>query len=400
MRTVLSEKWVLLLVSLLVYSSLFAQSGFRNGYIVTSENDSVSGLINVYPGKQNIKYVTLLKGDEKTEYYPHRMKRFGYPDGDCYVTDVLKDTILQVLVEGRLSLYKSQSALYIQKKGDKLERLSTYTKKIISNGEMHYVEDIKWKGTIAYLTSDCNEVQNDLQKLRLIDMNLTKFAIKYNKCFDEAYVEFGGSKAWTKVSFGINGGYTKSTMSIENNNTQYFYTNQTYSSGDPFAGIIFTITYPRVTEKFYNQAEINFSKSSYYSQKLFSYPSVDEIYETAMDNTVLSIPLSFNYSLLNNDKMNFFLQGGGDLDFFIKSSVNINMRQISDILDRTTEIGDPIDFKKYHAGLFGGIGFMKDFNKFSTGFSLKYFYIINSTYRPQFKINTQKISLSLLISMK
>jgi hypothetical protein len=394
------EMAVLFLFSILISSRIFGQSGFQDGYIVTDQNDSIFGKINAYPNRQNIKYCILRKDDESIKYYPGMMNRFGFIDGACYVSNVLRDTIVQVLVQGKLSLYKSQTSLYIQKEGNEIQRLASFTNRVIHNGEMYYVEDIKWKGTIAYLTSDCSVDKNELNNLRLMDNVLTEFVVKYNKCTKSDYIEYSGQKQWTKVAFGITVGGAQSIMQVETQTVEYYYTNNTLSSFDPSIGIIFTITYPRVTEKLFNEVELSYSKTRYYSSKLFKYPSsVDENYETFLDFTVLSIPVSFNYTLLQNEKRKFYLQGGGDIDFFLKSETKVIKEQIVGERIYTTET-NPYGFKKYHAGLFGGVGFQKKFNKFNSGISLKYFYIINSTFRPQFDINTQKISLSLILTMK
>jgi hypothetical protein len=171
-------------------SQVLAQLGFYEGYIVTNQNDSVFGKIGAYQKKKIIEYCILKKDGEEVKYYPNMIQRFGFTSGSCFVTKVLRDTIAQVLVEGKLSLYKYQTTLYIRKDSNKVQKLETYTNRVMDNGKMYYVEDIKWKGIITYLTSDCNIDPNELKKLQLLEVQLTEFVVNYNKCANSKFIEY------------------------------------------------------------------------------------------------------------------------------------------------------------------------------------------------------------------
>jgi len=179
--------WILFILSAFFSSQIFAQIGFYEGYVVTNQNDSVFGKIDIHESKHIIEYCILKKDGENVKYYPDKIKRFGYFGGACYVTNILKDTVVQVLVEGKLSLYKLQSTLYIQKEKEKVAKLDSYTEKVIRNGEVYYVESVKWKGLLTYLTSDCNQGQDEIDKLHLLENELTDFVVNYNKCSKSAY---------------------------------------------------------------------------------------------------------------------------------------------------------------------------------------------------------------------
>jgi len=193
-KTMVSRIVVLVLFSILFTPRIFAQLGFYDGYIVTNQNDSICGKISAYQKGQIIEYCILKKDDDNIKYYPNMIQRFGFTDGSYYVTDVFKDTIIQVLVQGKLSLYKLQSSLYIQKEGDEIYKLETHTDKVIRNGEMYYVENVKWKGLITYLTSDCDINKNELKKLQLLEVDITDFVVNYNKCTQSEYIDYTSKK--------------------------------------------------------------------------------------------------------------------------------------------------------------------------------------------------------------
>jgi hypothetical protein len=185
---------VLVLFSILFPSGILGQLGFYEGYIVTDQNDSIFGKIGTYQKKQIIEYCILKKDGEEIKYYPNMINRFGFIDGTCYISNVLKDTIVQILVQGKLSLYKYQSSLYIRKEGNEVHKLETFTDKVIRNGEMYYVESVKWKGILTYLTADCITDQNEIINLHLLDTEITEFVVNYNKCTKSEFIDYSGKK--------------------------------------------------------------------------------------------------------------------------------------------------------------------------------------------------------------
>lgn len=373
-----------------------AQKEKYNGYVITNQNDSIFGSLSLFPGKSTIKYCILKNSDGEKKYTSDNIRKFGFVNGYCYDTQILKDTILKILVQGKVSLYKSHSTFYVGKEDVGLFRLETFTNRVEKNGEMFYVEDIKWKGNIAFLTSDCSMDPEDLKKLRLMETDLTSYVVKYNTCTNSVYTEFNSQNEWSKASFGLVGGYYQSTLSVSNNVTHYYYTNQTYTELHPSIGAILKLTYPRISERFSNQLELNFSMINFRNVKIYEFQSQNEVYTYSFDFAVVSIPVIFNYSLISKKKNSLEIKGGGDIDFFIKNNANI-IKQINGVNGSTTSQEDPYSIKNYHAGLVAGIGYQTLLNKTTLGIDLKYFYIVNSTFRPQFDLNTKKFAISLYV---
>jgi hypothetical protein len=387
---------IIILFLNLFSNKLVAQKKNYNGFVVTDQNDSIFGRLSLSTGKENIKYCIIENTDSQKKYTFDQIKRYGYIDGACYDTRLLQDTILRVLVQGKVSLYKYQTTLYIGKEGEGVYRLETFTNRVVKNGEMYYVEDIKWKGKVALLTSDCNMDPEELKELKLSEPDLTDFVVKYNRCANTAYFEYNSNKKWSKASFGLVGGYYMSTLKVSNDATSYYYTNQTYTEKHPSIGAILKVYYPRVSERLSNQVEINITKTSFNSVKTYEFPSQDEIYTNSFDFTVLSIPITFNYTFLKDQKNALELFGGGVVDFFLKSEANISKQIISGNGSFSSE-EDPYGIKNYHAGLVGGIGYQRKTSKTTLRIDLRYFSIENSTFRPQFGLNTQRLAISFYI---
>ncbi len=189
MKSVLQPKTVMLFIlSAVLILPVSAQIGFYEGYIVTNLNDTLTGKVGRNESRHIIKNCILKQDGKSVKYYPADFKRFGYFDGPTYVSNVLKDTIVQVLVEGKLNLYKVQTTLYVSKENEKVTKLENYMQKAESKGQLYYVESVKWKGILTYMTSDCSPDKKVIDKLKLREVEITDFVVNYNKCSDSQYI--------------------------------------------------------------------------------------------------------------------------------------------------------------------------------------------------------------------
>ena len=189
MKSVLRPKIIMLVIlSAFLILPVSAQIGFYEGYIVTNLDDTLTGQVGKNESRHIIKNCILKQDGKSIEYYPADFKRFGYFDGPTYVSNVLKDTIVQVLVEGKLNLYKVQTTLYLSKENEKVAKLENYTEKAVRNGELYYVESVKWKGILTYMTSDCSPDKKVIDKLKLREVEITDFVVNYNKCSKSEYI--------------------------------------------------------------------------------------------------------------------------------------------------------------------------------------------------------------------
>lgn len=191
MKSVLRQKIVMLfiLLTILIFP-VSAQIGFYEGYIVTNLDDTLTGQVGKNESRHIIKNCILKQDGKSAKYYPADFKRFGYFDGPTYVSNVLKDTIVQVLVEGKLNLYKVQTTLYLSKENEKVTKLENYTEKAVRNDEVYYVESVKWKGILTYMTSDCSPDKKVIEKLKLREVEITDFVVNYNKCSKSDYTQY------------------------------------------------------------------------------------------------------------------------------------------------------------------------------------------------------------------
>jgi hypothetical protein len=104
----------LLLISL---PGAIAQSDFREGYLVSLENDTIYGQVDYRPNSNENETIRFRQGEKVTKYFPKQISGFGYLN-DIYFTSRVADHLFaEVLVSGELSLYKYKDA-YIMGKNE------------------------------------------------------------------------------------------------------------------------------------------------------------------------------------------------------------------------------------------------------------------------------------------
>ena len=129
---------VLTLLFVLSGGILYAQSNFRSGYIITSANDTITGLIDYRTDQMNALNCTFKKSETSPEeqYTPGQIAGFRFTeDGKFYVSHeivlngITQLVFLEYMVQGMMNLY-----FY----ADKITDLNYY---IFENrdGEMKYV---------------------------------------------------------------------------------------------------------------------------------------------------------------------------------------------------------------------------------------------------------------------
>ena len=83
------SKTGLLLIALCLSAMLYAQGNYVPGYIITNNNDSISGLIDFKPDKQNSQYCRFRLSETEPEqiFYPGDISRYRFiNEGKYYVS--------------------------------------------------------------------------------------------------------------------------------------------------------------------------------------------------------------------------------------------------------------------------------------------------------------------------
>src|SRR4051794_24296235 len=111
-------------VTLLLFCAhhTFSQSDFRSGFIVTNERDTVHGLLDYTSGRKSntVCYYKKALNSETTTFTPEQLAGYGFDNDKVFVTMALKPgrlIFLEVIVNGIVSLYRSEGVYYVNKNG-------------------------------------------------------------------------------------------------------------------------------------------------------------------------------------------------------------------------------------------------------------------------------------------
>ena len=156
-------KAYLLILLLAASATISAQSNFKQGYIITNQNDTIDGWIDYrtdYVNSERCKFRKTLD-DVDTFYLPGEISGYRFTEeGKFYVSDEIeiegtkKQVFLEYLLQGIVSLYHYSNIYILQdEKGErhlisKSEAIETYKK----NSTVRYSkEDTKYMGHLKYL---------------------------------------------------------------------------------------------------------------------------------------------------------------------------------------------------------------------------------------------------------
>ncbi|MBD0404908.1 outer membrane beta-barrel protein [Flammeovirga sp. EKP202] len=392
------KKTKLALINLLLLISInsYAQKDFRAGFIITHESDTIQGMVDYRSNTKNYESC-IFKGKEgEKKYYPNQILGFGYQNDKLFSSQIIEGTFVEVLVTGKISLYKSKD-LYHAKKGTDLIDLKSSVKQVTIDGKVGVKETSNWRGSLTYLISDCIENPSKItSSIQYSEKSLTRLFIQYNSCMGEEFTEPKADQPWTKFEYGILFGVSKSEINFSG---EYLYTYlpSSYSSVDPTIGIQLAISSPRFTDRIAFQSELHFTKSSYSS--FIETTSPINYFDTYVDINTLSIPLSLKYSFPEK-KYGFYLQVGLNVDVLLSKQARLLEERVYDDAVFTYPETTAFEMKSNQIGYWGGIGVLRSFEKFKAGLTVRYTQMSELTDSPNYTASINRLSVNLVVVKK
>jgi len=385
----------------------FCQNDFRKGFIITLENDTINGQVNYQSNARNYKSCIFKIEQVEREYYPGEIIGFGYDNDKFFSSQIIENTFVEVLVLGEMSLYRSIDKFHI-KKDTTLYDLESLNKELEINGEVHKMDDYKWRGILSYIISDCIiNANNIVSTVDLDAKSLTKLIVEYNICKGSGYEVFKASKPWVKFDFGATAGLTRTEINFtppgyydytEIAYESHKYLEDSYSSFDPNFGVLFGVSSPRISEKLSFQGEVHYIKSSYSSFAVINRTSIS-YHDVYINLNTLSVPLSLKYSFLERI-IGFYLQGGVNFDYNLNSKATVLSEGVTRNVVNTLPERTAFEINKNQIGYWGGIGIIKSFQKFKASIAIRYYQMSKFDNTKGIAANTNRISINLILFKK
>jgi hypothetical protein len=330
----------------------------KSGYIVALNNDTVRGL---FMDRQNLKesiYFSAADKKDFKEFKPEGILSFSFSDGRIYrpVTDpsdslATQKYFMQLLVEGRITLYhidneyfvasKSDINYLIDKKPDVIKRIEDEQ----TGGVRTIVlEDKKYIGTIRVLVQDCPSVFKKIDNLSYDVKSITRIVGDYNKTMDpDVETKVHNNPARIKLKLGVRGSIFSNDMVNYPANGRYH--DENFEAKTCFSGSLLLNISPG--RKFSLQPEIAFTqrKSHLYRENEYGDPE-----DITWDLTYLELPVNIYYTFPTK-KISPFLLAGGMIGTKIKDdsvieSIYVSLPNEMDTEEFGFRVGTGFSYKK------------------------------------------------------
>ena len=383
-----------------------AQSGFRDGYVITSSNDTIYGQIDNTLNAKNENSCRFRKGSVIQVYTPYQILGYGFKEERYFSSKIIDGSFVEVLIEGELSLFKSGYDFYVQKAGGEVLKLET--KKILDTLEVETVsgtkevvgfrDDLRWKGILSFLTNDCPDSYLTINNTKLDEKHLTKFAVKYNLCKSVPYRDFKSGKPWIRFGFSASAGMAYSDLKFSNQDLDHKYLVDSYQSWDPVFGLSFEVSSPRVNERIALQTDLSYIKTGFYSLAVVNTNDAEAYYDTYLDFSTLAVPVMAKYTFTTG-KYSLFLSAGAEFDI----TLNANSKVFTEIAEGNTVDSyesEITDLNMYPMGFVGGLGITRAIGKMSIGTMLRYYETGRLRTNQGNDYDLSRISISLILKVR
>jgi len=395
MKTTFSLTILFLFIAI---GSTLSQTDFRDGFIITLQNDTIRGEIAYRSNSKNYKSCIFKLNKKKTTYLPNQIVGFGYEQGAFFSTQIVKDTFVEVLVVGKLSLFKSKSKYLLRKENEMIELVAN-REMVEENGEYGYRGGKLWRRLVYAQIKDCTDANYDLMdKLKFDEKRLTKLVVNYNKCSGANFIETKANQPWTKLSVGVMIGLSTTTINNVKNQFDFFeHLDDTYTSTNPSIGVGVEFSFPRISDKIAIRAETHFIKSSYASFLEFERGEATEFFDTYIVLNTLSIPVSIKYIFLKK-KVDLYVESGVSVERNINGESRLFAEKIIRGVVTTEPVDRALEIKSTQFGYWGGIGLEKKFEKISLGLSARYVQLSPLNKIGSFTARNNRFSVNLIFS--
>lgn len=391
---------IILIIGLASHS--YCQNDFRSGFIITSGNDTIKAQVAYRSNLSNYKSCICKGVQGEIEYLPNQIRGFGYDDYKVFSSGIIENSFVEVLVSGKISLYKSLHKYHLKKDTSRYD-LQAVFEEVEIDGKSGMKDNNIWRGITTYLISDCiSNPSSVVSRTSLEDKSLTKLIVDYNTCTGSDFAEYKVNKPWIKYEFGAMVGLARSEINIKNRSVWVPYLADAYSSTDPTIGIVMNISAPRITEKITFQGEIQYMKSNYSSLVVLNWSTTD-YHDTYISLSTLSVPLSLKYSFPEK-KVGWYLQGGINYDYNLNAEARLVSESVSGNVVTTLPEKEAFEIRKNQFGYWGGFGILKSYQKYKVSLAVRYFQISSLNVFREFTTNfhtrDNRISLNLILFKK
>jgi len=388
---------------------IFSQSDFRKGFVITQDNDTLYGLVNYRESikKYKVCEFKVSEDQEVKNYFPEDIKAYRFINDKYFVTkeitlenNVKEKVFFEVLVQGKVTLYKYLESFFIEKDGGEYIKL-TNERVLVTIGDAEYYKNSnKYIGVLSYLLlSDCKQLKKKINSLEYKERGLTELIQSYNACMEGSSISFKENKSWLKTEFGLVAGINSSKISFKSKDpNQEFITKDFDRSNNIMPGLFIDFYSPRVNERIAFHTGLFYLHSTYISYSEITKVSSLERNDVKIDLKQLKIPFGVKYTFPEKKFTPFFDLGASYTNNLEASSWRIREVQRYNIID--TFEGEALDMRESQYGLWGGIGVKRSIiKKWAVFVELRYEYSSGTSISSSYYDKDRISNIQLLIGI-
>jgi hypothetical protein len=381
----MKSRKILLLLAILSFSVIsYGQKDFKHGYVITNDNDTLYGTIDLKSNYKNSRTCNFLSDSDPTskEFGPGDIKAYRidikyYVSRELELDKIKQRAFLEFLVDGIVDLYylkESDREYYFIEKDGSLILLSNDEKKIIVESSIASGKDDKvystnsnqYIGMLKYLFQDSPEAMQEIPKTRFDYKPLINLTKDYHNsvCKDYNCIDYTKStKTTIYIEPGI--GMINSWMGLKTSDDHAYDLN-------PYFGLMFRL---KGAKRFYlwnfltglNYSFVEF-RGDFENSLYYTIWQPTELHHIYLKYSYLSLPLSVDYSLPFKKIQPYFSASFNNI-FILNSEYEVHK------FDNT--VPEKTTFRKYQIGLAAGLGLkyiLKNGSYFSlnTGFEYRF----------------------------
>lgn len=349
------------IVAISISNVSYSQSDFRKGFVITTANDTLRGLVDYREGSKPYQSCSYRKtaDHEIIDYGPKDLIGYGFYEDKYFQSRFIhqkglpgQDGFMEVLVRGLVSLYKYEDFYFAEKRGDSLIQLLNEKEVTMMQGKRVLKESNQYIGILNILMFDCREMQARIQKLRLDERNLTHLVVDYNKCRSESIIVYKARKPWVKAMAGIAGGINISQLSYLGGAVDADRTFEVL--GSPILGFTFTVSSPRLSERFSFESDLFYLNSTYYDYEISTSATATGRDYITIEIKQLKVPLGVKFTFPER-RYTPYLMGGLSTTVHLESSSSWT-REVESYNVVSTYFSESVPINSNQVGLWGGIG--------------------------------------------
>jgi hypothetical protein len=202
------------LVGLLFFSFVsFAQEGkVLDAYVILNNGKEVRGNIE---GKFDVEtypeIIFVAHSGQQSIYRPGEILGFGLANGRFFKTEIIpiqdQAVFAQVLVSGKMNLYKWENKYFINREGS-ITELKVNQSTRTENGKLVNVNSNQYVGVLTLAMNDeCGfGLKEKIESTRLTDRDLIALFTEYYNCTSQPFEIYASQVPYSKLAFRIQGG--------------------------------------------------------------------------------------------------------------------------------------------------------------------------------------------------